>query len=414
MLRAPTYAGIYAYGKSQVRNSVSGRKRDPIPEEKWISNIEDHHEGYISVNDYRANCAALKCNRTRDGATPPREGNALIQGIAICSQCGGKMTATYKTSNGEVYYWQYVCSRVMMKHDPHSHDHYLCVSGRTVDDAVSSIVLDRLTPEAVKSAEKVLHELEKRRHSEDNFFAKQVDNCKYEVVLAKKRYMNADPENRLVCSELERLWNERMSQLAKAESELVKSRAVTASELAKTDVERLLCLPEKLREAWRGDDLCMTDKKRIVRCLIEDVALGTSGDEINIGIRFKGGTTELISIPRPLKKHETWTTDPEIVEYIRESSKRLPVEDIVNHLNGAGKKAGKGSPFTLASVRGIQYSHDIPSLKEHLRSIGYLSTSEKAKQMGISPSTLNNWRISDKYPGKCVKTTGGGDYMYEQ
>ena len=43
--------------------------------------------------------------------------------------------------------------------------------------------------------------------------------ARYESELARKRYMNADPENRLVCSELKRLWNEKMNVLFKSEME---------------------------------------------------------------------------------------------------------------------------------------------------------------------------------------------------
>ena len=410
MLHTPAYAGIYVYGKSQVKNSVNGRKRIPISEEQWISNIEGHHDTYITVDNYRANCATLKSNQTRDGASPPREGKALIQGIAICAQCGGKMSVNYKMINGNDY-WQYICGRAL-KNDPYVHDHRLCVNGRFVDEAVSNIILKRLTPEAIKSAGEVLRELEKRKLNEDGYFAMQVEKSKYEVALAKKRYMNADPENRLVSSELERLWNERMSQLAKAESELSKSRGRTDLMYTKADIEQLLYLPERLRKAWSNDTLCIIDKKRIVRCLIEDIALSVMGNEICIGIRFKGGATEFLTIPRPLKKYETWQTDPEIVDFIREASKHSTVEEIVEKLNSTGKKSGQGLSFNVQKVRNIQWNYNIPSYKQYLRSIGYLSTDEKAVQMGINPNTLNKRRATGKYSGECIKTTASGDYMF--
>lgn len=66
----------------------------------------------------------------------------------------------------------------------------------------------------MKAADEVARELEKRKHNEDIYFVMQVEKAKYEVDLAKRRYMNADPENRLVSAELERLWNEKMSRHA--------------------------------------------------------------------------------------------------------------------------------------------------------------------------------------------------------
>jgi len=203
-----------------------------------------------------------------------------------------------------------------------------------------------------------------------------------------------------------------MNQLAKAETELRKYRGSSHAGLPEANVQQIVSLPEKLEKAWRNNSLSMTDKKRIVRCLVEDITLNVLGDEIVIGIRFKGGLTECINVRHPPKKYETWTTDPEIVAYVKEESKKHTVEEMVEYLNSQGKKSGKGLDFTLASVRGIQYSYGIPSLKKHLRSTGYLSTEEKAKQMGISPNALNKRRSLGKYSGVCVKTTGGGDFMY--
>jgi hypothetical protein len=188
---------------------------------------------------------------------------------------------------------------------------------------VSGAVLQRLTPEEVRAEGEVLNELEKRKRSEDGYFAMQVEKATCEADLARKRYMNADPENRLGCAELERLWNDRMNRLAQAEAELRKSRTKADSTRLKTDMESLLAFPEKLRQAWGGDTLRMVDKKRIVRCLIEDVALNMLDDEIHIGIRFKGGLTESLSVPRPLSAHERIKTVLEIVEYVREASKKI-------------------------------------------------------------------------------------------
>ena len=408
ILHSPTYAGIYTYGKIQVKHTAKGKKLRSVPEEQWISNIENHHEAYITVEEYRANQSALLSNTTHDGASPPREGNSLVQGIAICSRCGSKMFVAHSRDG----YWQYAC-RHRQKDQPYTNRKCLGVNGSAVDGVISEVVLRRLTPEAVKAAGEVLCELEKRKRGEDGYFAMQVEKAKYEADLARKRYMNADPENRLVCAELERLWNERINQLAQAEAELRKSRAKAESALLKTDMEKLLALPEKLRQAWSGDTLRMTDKKRIVRCLIEDVALNMLGDEIHIGIRFKGGMTESINIPRLPSGSEKYATDPEIVEYIREASKVTTLEEIVESLNSAGKKTGTGLSFTVAKASAIRQRYGIPTYKDHLRSIGYLTTEDKAKQLGVSVFALNQRRLSGELRGQFIMTRRSGGYMYQ-
>ena len=131
--------------------------------------------------------------------------------------------------------------------------------------------------------------------------------------------MNADPENRLVCSELERIWNEKMGILSKCELEFV-----------------------------------------------QDFTLRENEGIIKAGIRCSGGAEELIEVRRTPQKYETWTTSLEIVEYICSESKRHTVEEIVALLNNSDKKSGKGKSFSPNIVRGIQYHFKIPSLKQYL------------------------------------------------
>lgn len=407
-LHSLTYAGVYSYGKIQVKHTAKGKKLRPVPEEQWVSNIENHHEAYITLEEYRTNIGILCSNQPRKGASPPGEGNALIQGTAFCARCGSKMFVNYNQGD----YWLYVC-KSRAKDKTYTDKRCLSVNGRSVDEAVSDMILKRLTPEAIKAADQVLYELEKRKHNEESYFVIQVEKAKYEAELARKRYMNVDPENRLVSAELERLWNERMNKFAAAEIDLRKYRATAGLNQPKTDMERLLKLPERLCAAWLGNTISMVDKKRIVRCLVEDIVLNASGDQIQIGIRFKGGLAESTTISRPPSAPEKVATDPEIIEFVRAASTKYTLDEIVDQLNAMEKKTGTGLEFTLLRARALQQRYNIPSYTDHLHSLGYLSTKDKAKQLGIASGTLSQHRREGKITGVFIKTSRTGDYMYE-
>lgn len=203
ILTSPAYAGIYTYGRIQTYNTIKGKRRRQTPDDQWISYIEGHHDFYITPKEYKNNCNLLSSNSTRNGASPPREGNALLQGIAICSECGNRLNVAYKKYKNSLY-GMYVCCRIL-KGEPYSHKQCMCISSHAVDIAVSDAILKRLTPEAIKSAQEIQTEIDRRKSSSDNYFVLQVEKARYDTELAKKRYMNADPENRLVCMELERL-----------------------------------------------------------------------------------------------------------------------------------------------------------------------------------------------------------------
>ncbi|MBB4577521.1 hypothetical protein GGI59_006442 [Rhizobium lentis] len=60
ILKNPFYAGVYVYGKSEKRTAiVDGRARRSYghgkPVGTWEVMIRDHHEGYISWDEYERN-----------------------------------------------------------------------------------------------------------------------------------------------------------------------------------------------------------------------------------------------------------------------------------------------------------------------------------------------------------------------
>src|SRR6202044_2762552 len=73
-----------------------------VPRDQWQVLIPDHHEGYISWQDYLAIEAKMAANQSSAGARPPREGSALCQGIIYCG-CGRHMGVRYH-DDGRAYY----------------------------------------------------------------------------------------------------------------------------------------------------------------------------------------------------------------------------------------------------------------------------------------------------------------------
>jgi hypothetical protein len=111
VLRNPRYTGAYVYGvREQVfrgleqRPAVKYRRQD-----QWQVLIKDAHTGYISWAQYEANCRRLADNCLRNGATAPREGPALLQGIVVCGCCGGSMSVRYHSRRGKSHSDDYCC-----------------------------------------------------------------------------------------------------------------------------------------------------------------------------------------------------------------------------------------------------------------------------------------------------------------
>src|SRR6266487_1620931 len=112
----PAYAGAYVYGQAEYdsrrRSPKTGKSRLRFRSpEQWPVCVRDHHESYLSWDEYLANRRRLRQNWFRSmtrGA--PREGSALLQGIVWCGRCGAKMQVN-SYSHKEKRSPGYICTR---------------------------------------------------------------------------------------------------------------------------------------------------------------------------------------------------------------------------------------------------------------------------------------------------------------
>jgi hypothetical protein len=90
ILRNPSYAGAYAYGRYQHVKELSpdgniSTKTIKVPMADWRVMIRDHHEAYIGWDEFCDNQTMLEKNQTNKEAMllsgPAREGLALLHGL---------------------------------------------------------------------------------------------------------------------------------------------------------------------------------------------------------------------------------------------------------------------------------------------------------------------------------------------
>lgn len=97
ILKNPSYAGAYVFGRYRSIKEISSdgevhSTTRSMPMEDWLVTIKEHHEGYITWEEFIKNQKVLESNRTNGEETllsgPAREGLALLQGLLLCSSCG--------------------------------------------------------------------------------------------------------------------------------------------------------------------------------------------------------------------------------------------------------------------------------------------------------------------------------------
>ena len=193
LLHNPIYAGIYYYGRQQIKKTVNGKKSLNMPIESWHAYMPDAHPGYITRDWFEENVKKLKENSYAYGEdrrrSPAREGPALLQGIIVCGICGRRMSVRYQKNCSKLVPI-YMCIKDYIENGKK-----VCqtVMGEKVDEEIGELLLEMLNPLAIKAAVKVEDELKKRKLEADNFYRQQVERAKYDMEIARKRYMLVDP-----------------------------------------------------------------------------------------------------------------------------------------------------------------------------------------------------------------------------
>ena len=399
MLHNPRYAGVYCFGRAQVIRKANGKYARPEkPRDQWHALIPDAHAGYISWEEYEDNQRRLlesaQAYRMNFRQSTPREGPALLQGIAICGVCGKRMSARYQILNDQILP-HYLCT-----HDYLEYGGSVCqrIQGAGIDKAIGELLLEMFKPMALEVALAVQQELTTRLEEADRLRSEQVERVRYEADLARQRYMSVDFNNRLVADTLEAEWNEKLRALQEAQENYQHQRQQDTIQLDEEIHSRVKALSTDFPRLWNDPNTSNRDRKRMVRLLLEDVTL-IKKEQIIVNIRFKGGTVTTMKLPAPKTVQEKYTTPPEIVEQIDRLIEYHTDKQIANILNEQGLRSGRWQRFNRSIIGRIRRGYGLKSRYDRLRKAGMLTKEEMAKQLGVCNQTVLDWRAAGLLKG---------------
>jgi DNA-binding transcriptional regulator YiaG/UPF0716 family protein affecting phage T7 exclusion len=391
-LHNPRYAGAFVYGqRREARNPATGKKTTiSLPREQWFAFFPDAHPGYLSFEQFEANQAVLLANaqavgRERDKG-PAREGTALLQGLAICGNCGRRMSVRYHTRRG-IEVPDYQCMRACIDT---AASRCLLIPGAGVDTAIGQLLLDTLTPLTLEVALSVQAEIEARAEHADQLRRHNVERARHRAELARRRYLAVDPDNRLVADSLETDWNQALRAVQAAQDDYDKASAAAAAALTDEQSTRIRALASDFPTLWANPKTPQRERKRMIRLLIDDVTL-TKTDRIHAHVRFRGGQTTSLTLPIPGKAWQLRETHPDTLAALDRLLDEHTDAETAAALNTAGHRSGEGKPFTNRIVLDLRRAHHIPSHLERLRAQGLLTIDELAAHLGVHKTTIKNW-----------------------
>ena len=392
VLHNPRYAGAFCFGRTQTHKRPGERiEIEVLPREQWIALFPDAHPGYITWEQFEANRARLRDNAQAHGAerrkSPPREGPALLQGLAVCGRCGRRMTVRYHTRQDRSWP-EYVCQREGIET---ATARCQSIPGSGIDEAIGRVLLETITPVTLEVALQVQAELEARAEDAETLRRQCLERARHSADLARRRFMEADPANRLVVDVLEAEWNEKLRALHDAQQVFEQRRTQDQRPLKEEQRQEILALATDFPRLWDDPKTPQRERKRMVHLLLEDVTL-TKGEAIAVGVRFRGGASQRFTLALAQPAWQLRQTSANIIAAIDALLDDHTEGDIARLLNARGHLSGEGLPFHTVMVQRLRRDYQLKTRYERLRKGGMLTLEETADLLGVSTHTVKIWR----------------------
>jgi DNA invertase Pin-like site-specific DNA recombinase len=364
ILKNPSYAGAYVFGRHRSIKTVSPEgevhtQSRVMPMEEWQVHLPQHHEAYISWEEFLENKEILEKNRTNGEETllsgPAREGLALLHGLLVCAGCGRRLTVRYQGNGG--LYPIYECIRRKMEGFPTC----ICIRCDLLDKAVCRRILEIVQPAHLEMAVAAVEELEKREEASSRQWLMRIERADYEAQLAEKRYMEIDPSNRLVAATLEDRWNGALVALEDVKQQFAQFREREHRTATPEQKQKILALAKDFPRLWNSPSTKAKDKKRMLRLLIKDITVEkiVSPKQALLHIRWQGGVCEDIAVDFPPKIADQVRYPEEVVQRVRDLAPKLTDDRIVALFNEEGRLSATGKPFTEEMIKWIRFKHNI-------------------------------------------------------
>ena len=277
------------------------------------------------------------------------------------------------------------------------------VSASAVDRLVEGLIFRAVQPASLELSLRAAQQGERDRERLHAHWKQKLERAEYEAGLAKRRYEAVDPENRLVARELERVWEQRLTELRQLEDDYARFCQEQPRHLTAGDRERIVALAKDLPALWQAETTTGADRRAVVRQLIERVVVTRRGgsEEVEVVMSWRGGEETRHEVYQGLRR----TSDLVGFESLRSRVTELrgqgkTGEQIAEELNREGHRTARGGPYTGSRVRRLFMNRGLNSAPAGVASPADLPGEgewwlpELASELGVKPIVVHRWRWS--------------------
>ena len=160
---------------------------------------------------------------------------------------------------------------------------------------------------------------------------------------------------------------------------------------------------------WRDPRTTQRERKRLLALLIEDVTL-IKQRQITAAVRFRGGATTTLTLPRPLTPQQQRATHTDVRQQIDALLDEYTDAQVAHLLNERGLRTGAGDTFDSISVQWVRFATKLKSLKERLLEAGMLTSRQACARLGVGRTTLGRLRSQGRIRARICNDRG--EWLY--
>jgi hypothetical protein len=348
--------------------------------------LSDHHEGYIDWVTFEENQRMMRRNNFRgesdETAGVARAGKGLLAGLLRCGRCGRKLHVRYSGKSGTSA--RYLCQGDFAVDGG---SYCIGVGGATVDHRLEEEILKVLSPLGVRASLDAIERAGSEQNEHHRALERQVQQLEYDATRSFEQYNEVDPRNRLVASELERRWNDKLKELDHARLQLTEIEN-RCTQVTIEQRNALIAFGERFADAWNHIACPIELKKQIVRLVIEEILIDENPPgTLSLIVHWKGGSHTALQIPKPNPKTMFRTHEADL-EVIRKLAPRYGDKVIAGVLSKLGRRTGKGKPWSQLAVKSARRNHGIDGRTHSIEDPEIMTLQSAARYTKTSDTTI--------------------------
>jgi len=393
VLKNPIYAGAYAFGKSKLQTRfVDGqpiKSRSKISSiDQWNVLIKDHHQAYISWDEYMANQKRLEQNTNKRGLAvkgAPKRGPALLVGLLRCRRCTQKLRVRYSGSNPSIP--RYVCRGQENIGRPEN-----CIKfrGAGIEQLVTEQVLHVIEPAAIAAAEEAERLCRQNQSEKEQSLINTLAQAEYEADRCFEQFNLIDPKNRLVAQNLENRWNDALEKVERLRQQLDQLKG-EYQPLSEEERKKLYQLAEDLPSAWHHPQADSRTRKLILQTLIKEIMVDIDENNyLQVSIHWAGGKHTQHRIKRRKKGERTNHLHPDTEKIVRGLTEVARDQHIARILNLLKIQTASGKTWNELRVAAFRRKHNIPAFDPlEYEKKEWLNLEKAAEILQVFPTTVS-------------------------